>query len=168
MIIGMDKLHIITTGGTIEGLDYDTAENSSVQPTASIQDFLKAADVACSYTIERAFQKDSRFISDQNRLELAGIIAASNCNHILVTHGTLTMTESAKFLGKLGIEKTIVLVGALILGTQENTDAPFNLGFAMGSMKHLGTGVYIAMHGRIFSWDNVRKNLDKNQFEEEF
>ena len=168
MIIGMDKLHIITTGGTIEGLDYDTSDNSSVQSTVSIQDFLQAANVACIYTLENAFQKDSRFITDQDRSDLAERITTSNFDHILITHGTFTMAETAKFLGKLGIEKTIVLVGAFILGTEPYTDAPFNLGFAIGSVKHLKSGVYIAMHGRIFSWDNVRKNFDLNLFEEEF
>lgn len=164
----MDKLHIITTGGTIEGLDYDTSAISPIQPTVSIQDFLRAANIKYNYTIEKAFQKDSRFITDQDRLELAEKIAAFDCNYILITHGTLTMTETAKFIGPLAMEKVIVLVGALILGSEESTDAPFNLGFAIGSVEHLKSGVYIAMHGRIFSWDNVRKNFDKNLFEEEF
>lgn len=164
----MDKLHVITTGGTIEGLDYDTSDNSHVQPTVSIQNFFKAANVKCNYNIEKAFQKDSRFITDQDRLELAEKIATSDCNYILITHGTLTMTDTAKFIGPLAMEKVIVLVGALILGSEKNTDAPFNLGFAIGSVKHLKSGVYIAMHGRIFSWDNVRKNFDENLFEEEF
>ena len=164
----MGRILIITTGGTIEGQDYNSMENSSVGPTVSIEVFLQSANITCDYTIENAFQKDSRFITDEDRLHLAEKISSSNFDHILITHGTFTMAETAKFLGKLGIEKTIVLMGAFILGTEQNTDAPFNLGYALGSMKHLREGVYVAMHGRIFSWENVRKNLDRNQFEEEF
>ena len=93
---------------------------------ASIQGFLKAANIACNYTIEKAFQKDSRLITDQDRFDLAEITATSNFKYILITHGTFTMTNTAKYLGKLAIAKTIVLVGAFILGTERNTDAPFN------------------------------------------
>lgn len=164
----MDRLHIITTGGTIEGLDYDSLEHSPVVSTATIQGFLQGANITINYTLEKAFQKDSRFITSEDRLVLAERIANSDCDYVLITHGTLTMVETSKFLGRLGLDKTIVLVGALILGIQENTDAPFNLGYAIGSMSHLGQGVYIAMNGSIFSWENVKKNLEKNQFEKEF
>ena len=119
-------------------------------------------------TLERVFQKDSRFITAEDRLELAERITAASSNQILVTHGTLTMAETAKFLGKLGLEKTIVLVGALKLGTDEDSDAPFNLGFAFGVLDFLEYGVYVAMNGKVFTWDNVRKNLESNQFEKEF
>ena len=164
----MDRVHIITTGGTIEGLEYNTLEHGPAVLTATIQDFLKDANISIKYTLEKAFQKDSRFITSEDRLLLAERIVASDCDYVLITHGTLTMVETSKFLGRLGLDKTIVLVGALILGIQENTDAPFNLGYAIGSMSHLRQGVYIAMNGSIFSWENVKKNLEKNQFEREF
>lgn len=161
-------IHIITTGGTIEGLEYDRPENRLNNPRVSISDFLETANISFQYTIETAFQKDSRFITLEDRMDLAEKIAATDSNKILITHGTLTMAETAKFLGRLGIDKTIVLVGAFILGTDEETDAPFNLGYALGVIDFLEKGVYVAMNGRIFSWDNVKKNLETNRFEKEF
>ncbi|MGB5820351.1 MAG: asparaginase domain-containing protein [Saonia sp.] len=161
-------IHIITTGGTIEGLEYDDPENKSDGETISISDFLDSANVSLQYTINNAFQKDSRFITPKDRIELAEKIAIADSEKILITHGTLTMAETAKFLGRLGLDKTIVLVGALISGVKKNTDAPFNLGYALGAINFLEVGVYVAMNGNIFSWDNVRKNLDADQFEKEF
>jgi len=119
-------------GGTIEGLEYDNPENRSTSSTVSISDFFESANISFRYTIDTAFQKDSRFITPEDRMELAEKVATSDCEYFLITHGTLTMSETAKFLGRLGLDKTIVLVGALILGTQKNTDAPFNLGYALG------------------------------------
>lgn len=161
-------IHIFTTGGTIEGLDYDSPKEVTLQNTISIEDFLNSAKVSSPYSLERVFHKDSRFITNEDRLELAERITLASSNQILVTHGTLTMAETAKFLGKLGLEKTIVLVGALKLGTDEDSDAPFNLGFAFGVLDFLEYGVYVAMNGEVFTWDNVRKNLESNQFEKEF
>lgn len=161
-------IHIITTGGTIEGLEYDRPDNRSISPTVSISDLIGSANISCMYIIDNAFQKDSRFITPEDRIELADKITSSDSDFILITHGTLTMAETAKFLGRLGIDKTIVLVGALILGTEEKTDAPFNLGYALGAIEYLNKGVYVAMNGKIFSWDNVRKNLETNQFEKEY
>ncbi len=160
-------IHIFTTGGTIEGLDYDNPKDATLQNTFSIEDFLNSAKVSSPYSLERVFQKDSRFITDEDRLKLAESITAASSNQILVTHGTLTMAETAKFLGKLGLEKTIVLVGALKLGTDEDSDASFNLGFAFGVLDFLEYGVYVSMNGKVFTWDNVRKNLESNQFEKE-
>ncbi len=161
-------IHIITTGGTIEGLEYDNPENQPIATTVSIEAFFESANVSFDYFIEPAFQKDSRFISPLDREVLSEKIIASDADKILITHGTLTMTESAKFLGKLGLDKTIILVGALILGTEKNTDAPFNLGYALGAIDFLEKGVYIAMNGTIFSWDNVKKNIETSRFEKEF
>ena len=158
-------IHIITTGGTIEGLEYDRPENRSNNPTVSISDFLETANVSFLYTIQTAFQKDSRFITLEDRIELAEKIVTTDCNKILITHGTLTMAETAKFLGRLEMDKIIVLVGALILGTKKNTDASFNLGYALCAIDFLEKGVYVAMNGDIFPWDNVKKNLETNRFE---
>lgn len=159
--------HILTTGGTIEGLEYDKPENRISSPTISIANFLESANVSFEYTIDTVFQKDSRFITPEDRIKLASRIAASDSDKILITHGTLTMAETAKFLGRLRLDKTIVLVGALILGTEKDTDAPFNLGYALGVLDFLEKGVYIAMNGNIFSWDNVKKNFETNRFEKE-
>ncbi|WP_421810745.1 asparaginase domain-containing protein [Flagellimonas sp.] len=158
-------IHIITTGGTIEGLEYASEEHKPRYVSVKIRDFLKAANVSFEYEINDAFNKDSRFITLEDRKLLARKIETINHKRILITHGTITMVETAKFLGKLNLDKTIVLVGSFILGTEANTDAPFNLGYAICALQTLGRGVYITMNGNIFSWNNVVKNTTDNRFE---
>ena len=74
------------------------------------------------------------------------------------------MEDTAFYLGNKGLEKTIVLVGSFIIGNSKDTDASFNLGFAISSLQFLKPDVYIAMNGKIFHWKDVTKNTDTNKF----
>ncbi|CAL66187.1 MULTISPECIES: asparaginase domain-containing protein [Christiangramia] len=158
-------IHIITTGGTIEGLDYENPENKTEQSEIAIREFLDLANVSFPYIIERAFSKDSRSITDEDRNFLLKKIKASNAEKILITHGTFTMEDTATYFGKEELKKTIVLVGSFILGSSANTDASFNLGYAICALQFLKPDVYVVMNGRIFHWSNVTKNLESNKFE---
>lgn len=160
-------IKIFTTGGTIGGLEYENAEDKSGQRAIDISNFLETANISFDYKIETLFDKDSRHITGADRELLVDNIIQSKENKILITHGTYTMAETARFLGKLNLEKTIVLVGSFILGTVNYTDAPFNLGYALASLQQLDEGVYIAMNGKVFNWDNVIKNIDNKRFERE-
>ena len=75
------------------------------------------------------------------------------------------MEDTAKYLGNLKLKKTIVLTGSFVLGLSANTDAPFNLGFAISSVQILKPDVYVAMNGEVFHWCNVTKNLETKKFE---
>ncbi|WP_417364016.1 asparaginase domain-containing protein [Galbibacter sp.] len=155
---------ILTTGGTIEGLDY-IGDKAIKKTNVSITDFLNSANVKFEYTIESVCKKDSRAINESDRKLLVTKIKETNATKILITHGTFTMEETAKYIGKLNLGKTIVLVGSFILGSPGNTDAPFNLGYAISSLQFLKPDVYVAMNGEIFLWNNVFKNLETNKFE---
>ncbi|MCG2459452.1 asparaginase domain-containing protein [Flavobacteriaceae bacterium F89] len=158
-------LHILTTGGTIEGLDYNEKDRGREKSNFSIKAFLEAANVSFQYNIEEVFTLDSRFISQEHRESLANKIRAVDSDKILITHGTYTMEDTAKYIGNLKFNKTIVLTGSFILGTSAKTDAPFNLGFAISSLQFLKPDVYVAMNGEVFHWGNVTKNLETNKFE---
>lgn len=155
-------IHIITTGGTIEGFENDLNNNEA---STSIKDFLKSANVSFEFTIDEAFKKDSRSITEEDRENLVERIKATNSEKILITHGTFTMEDTAKYIGNRDLKKTIVLVGSFILGNSNNTDAPFNIGYAIGTIQFLKPDVYIAMNGQVFHWSNVTKNLETNKFE---
>ncbi len=161
-------IRIITTGGTIEGLEYDRVENKPKEVDVQLTRFFEVANVSFEYVFDFAFQKDSRFITSEDRELLASKIASSPEDKILITHGTISMVETAKFLGVLRPAKTVVLVGSFVLGSEERSDAPFNLGYAMNALQTLDEGVYIAMNGAVFSWENVTKNVKENRFEKEF
>ena len=159
-------IHIITTGGTIEGLEYETIESENQESKISIEDFFRSANVSFSYSIENVLNKDSRSITDKDRQLLVDKIEATSAEKIILTHGTFTMEDTAKYIGKLNLNKTIVLVGSFVLGTSNGTDAPFNLGYAICSVQFLKPDVYVAMNGTIFHWKNVTKNLETNKFEQ--
>ena len=158
-------IQVLTTGGTIEGLDYDLEKTEKQENQVSIEDFFLSANVSFPYKIEKTFSKDSRSITDKDRQFLAERIKASSASKIIVTHGTFTMEDTATYLERLRLDKAIILVGAFVLGTKKNTDAQFNLGYAIGSVQFLKSGVYVAMNGNLFKWDNVRKNIVTNKFE---
>jgi L-asparaginase len=147
---------ILTTGGTIEGLDY-VGDKGIKKKNVSIADFLKRANVNFEYTIQSVFKKDSRDITIKDLNLLENRIKESNANKILITHGTFTMEDTAKYLGKLNLGKTIVLVGSFILGSSEKTDAPFNLGYAISSIQFLKPDVYIAMMDEPVKVNHVRR-----------
>ena len=157
-------IHIFTTGGTIEGLDYEN-DQGVTETNITIKDFLDSANVDFEYTIESIFKKDSRAITENDLELLLSKIIGTNATKVLITHGTVTMEATANYIGKLNIGKTIVLVGSFILGSSANTDAPFNLGYAISSLQFLKPDVYIAMNGKVFHWNNVVKNLETNKFE---
>ncbi|WP_149275638.1 asparaginase domain-containing protein [Pareuzebyella sediminis] len=157
-------IQIFTTGGTIEGFDYQVSTQKQSN-TKSIEDLIGGIIPKAEYSIEKLFDKDSRFITQEERALIGEKITASSLSKILLTHGTITMVETARFLGQLNLDKTIVLTGAFVLGTEPDTDAPVNLGYALSALGFLEEGVFIAMNGKIFPWNNVRKNIKKNRFE---
>ena len=159
-------IRILTAGGTIQDIDYERYGNHSGNLNKfSIEDFLKSANVSFKYTIENIFKKDSRFITLDDRNYLVERIKVCKSKKVLITHGTFTMEDTAAHIGKLNLNKTIVLTGSFILGSSQNTDAPFNLGYALCALQFLEPDVYVAMNGRIFHWKNVTKNLETNEFE---
>ncbi len=160
----MKKILILTTGGTIDKIYFDAKSAYEVGPP-NIEIVLNELDLAIDYTVRSLLKKDSLEITDQDReLVLQSVLAAEE-DRILITHGTDTMVQTAKYLAKAQ-GKTIVLTGALTPALFKTTDALFNIGCALGAVQTLEPGIYIAMNGAIFPYDKVRKNLEKNRFEE--
>lgn len=158
----MDRVRILTTGGTIEG--YLDPSDENLEPL--LPQLLKNARLRHSYKIEPVFAKDSRAITQADREQLVDAILKSEEDHILVSHGTITMCETASFIGEQNINKCIVFVGAMTPANENNSDAEFNLGAAIMALSLLKKGVHIAMNGKIFNYDNVMKNQETGYFEE--
>ena len=159
-------LRIISTGGTIDSSpEYDPKKKSVFQGT-NLPAILKQARLNYSIQLEPLFQKDSADITSEDRKLILERCEASSEAAIVVTHGTDTMTETARFLGERGVkDKTVVLVGSFVPISQDDSDAFFNLGYAIASVQLLSSGVWIAMGGQVFAWDKVRKNMDELVFE---
>ena len=122
----------------------------------------------CAVPIELELNQliDSLNMHTSNRLRVLESCRRAAEEKIVITHGTDTMVETATVLGEAGLAKTIVLTGAMVPYIFNNSDAVFNLGCAVTAVQVLPHGVYIAMNGRVFDWDRVRKNRELGVFEE--
>ncbi len=159
----MDQLLIVTTGGTIDKVYFDDKSDFQVGDP-QIGGILRELGVAFAFNVIPIIRKDSLHITAADRELLRDTIAAQPAKHVLVTHGTDTMVETAKVLAAL-TDKTIVITGALNPARFRGSDAEFNIGTAVGAVQALPPGVYIAMNGRIWDPTQVRKNVAANRFE---
>jgi L-asparaginase len=159
----ISKLLIITTGGTIDKIYFDDKSDYQVGEP-QISQILHAMHVAFEFEVSALMRKDSLHITDDDRKLIRAAIAGSTAGHVLITHGTDTMVETAVELK--GLEgKTIVLTGALNPARFRDSDAIFNIGCAVGAVQALPPGVYIAMNGKVWNPEHVRKNTSQNRFE---
>jgi L-asparaginase len=160
----LQHLTIITTGGTIDKVYFD--DKSTFQIGAPrIGEILGALGVAFEFDVVAPMRRDSLHMSAEDRDLIRRTIAAQPHRHVLITHGTDTMVETARVLQGLP-GKIIVLTGALNPAAFQDSDAVFNIGCAVGAAQALPDGVYIAMNGRIWDPLRVRKNREANRFED--
>ncbi len=153
---------IVTTGGTIDKAYFDSLSTYQVGETM-VAHLLKEARVATPWRLVELLRKDSLELTDEDRATLHQTIAALESDRIVITHGTDTMTESAKVLADIP-HKTIVLTGALAPARFSESDATFNLGMAFAAVQCLPAGVYIAMNGQVLRGDQVRKDRQQGKF----
>ena len=159
----LEHLTIVATGGTIDKIYFD--DKSTYQIGApQISGILTALGVAFTFDVIPLMRKDSLHMDDADRDLIRRTILAQTHRHVLVTHGTDTMVESARMLANIA-GKVIVLTGALNPARFQGSDAVFNIGCAVGALQALPDGVYIAMNGRVWDPARVRKNREANRFE---
>jgi L-asparaginase len=163
----VNMITVFTTGGTFDKVYFDANSQFHIGES-QVEPMLKESNVTFDYTVASLLRKDSLEITDEDRQILCEHVKASSAQHIIITHGTDTMSHTAKALAAHGIEgKTIVLVGAMQPARMRVTDAPFNLGFACAAVQLLPSDIYIAMCGQVFQHNNVKKNLEAGRFETE-
>ena len=158
------KIKIYTVGGTIDKVYFDR-KNIYEVGEPKIGEILKEANVNFEYKISSILHKDSLDMTDEDRQLIFDKIVSDEHRHILLTHGTDTMIQTAKKLKTIA-DKVIVLTGAMEPARFKYSDAAFNIGCAVAAVQVLTPGVYVAMNGRIFDPDRVKKNLEQNWFEE--
>ena len=159
----ISNLLIITTGGTIDKNYFDDKSDYQIGEP-QISQILHAMHVAFDFEASALMRKDSLHIEDKDRTLIRDAVAASDARHVLITHGTDSMVETASVLQDIP-DKTIVLTGALNPARFRDSDAIFNIGCAVGAVQSLPPGVYIAMNGKIWDPARVRKNRSENRFE---
>jgi L-asparaginase len=158
-------IRIFITGGTFDK-EYNELNGQLYFKDTHLSDLLEMGRNKVPVEIRTLMMVDSLEMTDEDR----GLIVhqCNNCDEdkIVITHGTDTMAETAKVIAKQVTDKTIVLTGAMIPIKFGSSDGLFNLGSALAFAQTLPHGVYVAMNGRCFSWDNVKKNKQTGVFEE--
>ena len=153
---------VLTTGGTIDKNYFDALSEYQIVDSG-IPALLKEARVALPFRTLEVCRKDSLELTDADRAAIARCASEAPETRIVITHGTDTMTQTAKALAHIA-GKTMVLTGALSPARFAETDAPFNLGMAFAAAQTAAPGVYIAMSGQVFDGLKVRKDRAAGRF----
>ena len=158
-------IRIFITGGTFDK-EYNELNGTLFFKDTHLPEMLQLGRCKLEVEIQTLMLVDSLDMSEQDRQLIIDHCLSVQEDRILITHGTDTMDQTARALGQAGLNKTIVLTGAMVPYKFGSSDGLFNLGSALAFVQTLPSGVYIAMNGRCFRWDHVKKNRSTGYFEE--
>tara|TARA_Y100000741_G_scaffold356054_1_gene332201 strand:- start:84 stop:575 length:492 start_codon:yes stop_codon:yes gene_type:complete len=158
-------IRILVTGGTFDK-DYDEITGQLYFNDSHVKEILELGRSRLEVKIKTLMLIDSLDMSDANRSLILENCKAVDEDQVVITHGTDTMTETARVVAKEKLNKTIVFTGAMIPYKFGSSDGLFNFGGALALAQTLPYGVYIVMNGRCFEWDRVKKNKKTGVFED--
>lgn len=159
------SIRLFITGGTFDK-EYNELEEKLLFKDTHMGDILKQARSKLDIKIRTLMMIDSLHMTEEDRENIAQNCQKSTEDKIVITHGTGTMENTAKYLSDRIKDKTIVLTGAMVPFVLGNSDGLFNLGTALAFVQTLPHGVYIAMNGKFFHAGKVHKNTSIGVFEE--
>jgi len=156
-------IKLLITGGTIDKC-YNELNGELHFPNTHLPEMLQQTRCRLEIQTETLMLKDSLEMTEADRIKIQQACIASNEQQLVITHGTDTMVKTAEYLARQSLNKTIVLVGAMLPYKIGGSDALFNLGCAFTAVQLLPQGIYITMNGKIFDWDKVRKDTEMGVF----
>jgi L-asparaginase len=157
-------IRVFITGGTFDKT-YDEISGKLLFKDTRIQEMLQLGRCRLDLAVRTLMMVDSLEMTDADRQLVLQNCRSAAEERIVVTHGTDTMTDTARVLGEARLAKTIVLTGAMVPYAFGSSDGLFNLGSALSFVQALPHGVFVAMNGRCFPWDDVTKNRELGIFE---
>tara|TARA_Y100000590_G_scaffold339179_1_gene386632 strand:- start:1267 stop:1770 length:504 start_codon:yes stop_codon:yes gene_type:complete len=158
------KIKIFITGGTFDK-EYNEISGKLYFNHTHMYELLELGRCKANVDIETLMMVDSLEMTKKQREHIVKKCLLENNSQIIITHGTDTMVKTARLLANSNHNKTIVLTGAMIPFKFGSSDGLFNMGSAISYVQALNPGVYIAMNGKIFNWENVQKNKNLGVFE---
>ena len=160
-----NEVAFFACGGTIDKIYFDAKSAYSVGAPAA-DGIARRARVPLPQVIS-LLKKDSLEMDDADRAKVAAAVGECPATRVVVSHGTDTMAETARALAADAAcaGKTIIFVGAFLPAAFKESDADFNIGFALAAALCMPAGVYVAMNGRLLPAGSVRKNLEAGRFE---
>jgi len=157
-------VRVFVTGGTFDK-EYDELTGRLYFRNTHVDEMLRRGRCGLDVDVETLMMVDSLEMTAEQRGLIVRACRACTEAQIVITHGTDTMVETARAIADDVVDKTIVLTGAMVPYAFGSSDGLFNLGSSLSFVQSLPPGVYIAMNGRSFRWDDVRKNRDAGVFE---
>lgn len=158
-------IRLFVTGGTFDK-EYDEIRGELFFKDTHVAEMLNLGRSKLDVAVRTLMMVDSLEIGTEDRQLIVEHCRKAKENHIVITHGTDTMEDTARALGEASLPgKTVVLTGAMIPFKFGSSDGLFNLGSALAFVQSLPSGVYVAMNGLYFCWDQVRKNRATGRFE---
>jgi L-asparaginase len=157
-------IRILVTGGTFDK-EYNELNGTLAFNRTHLDDMLQRGRCRLDVSIEVLMMVDSLDMTDAERARIVQACRHCDEQRVVITHGTDTMVETAQALAAGVPHKTVVLTGAMVPYAFGSSDGLFNLGSALSFVQALPPGVYVAMNGRVFPWNNVKKNRAIGVFE---
>jgi L-asparaginase len=157
-------IRVFVTGGTFDK-EYDELRGSLYFKDTHVPEMLRLGRCQLDVSIRTLMMIDSLEMTEEDRAVIVDHCRRCQESRIVITHGTDTMVDTAAALASGVSGKTVVLTGAMVPYAFGSSDGLFNLGSALSFAQVLPAGIYVAMNGRCFPWDNVRKNRDTGSFE---
>ncbi len=159
------RVRVLVTGGTFDK-EYDELKGTLSFRRTHVPEMLALGRCRVPVVVRTLMMKDSLVMTAADRRRVLAACRRSPEARLVVTHGTDTMAETAAVLGRGLTGKTVVLTGAMRPYRFGSSDGLFNLGSALSFAQALPPGVYVAMNGRVFPWDRVRKDRRRGVFVE--
>ena len=160
-----DAIRVFITGGTFDK-EYDEIHGRLYFKDTHLHEMLRLGRCRLDLHVRTLMMIDSLEMTDADRALIVENCRKADEPRIVITHGTDTIVETARALAAAALAKTIVLTGAMIPYAFGSSDGLFNLGSALSFAQALPAGVYVAMNGRCFTWDRVKKNRQTGTFED--
>jgi L-asparaginase len=157
------KIRVFVTGGTFDK-EYDEISGKLFFKDTHLAEMLSLGRSKLDLAVETLMMIDSLEMNDAMRQDILSHCLAAKEDQLVITHGTDTMEQTARILGPKITSKTVVLTGAMIPYKFGSSDGLFNLGAALAFVQSLPQGVYVAMNGKVFPWDNVTKDRKSGEF----
>ena len=157
-------IRIFVTGGTFDK-EYNELDGTLFFKDTHLPEMLRLGRSHVEVSVRTLMMVDSLDMSESDRALIVDQCRNATEPRLVVTHGTDTMVETARALAAARLGKTVVLTGAMVPYAFGSSDGLFNLGSALSFVQTLPAGVYVAMNGRCFEWNRVRKNRETGVFE---
>ncbi len=157
-------IRVVVTGGTFDK-QYNELAGTLTFGETHVEQVLERGRCRLDVAVQVLMMKDSLELQDADRARIVAAVRGCAESQVVITHGTDTMVETARAIASAVTGKTVVLTGAMVPFAFGSSDGLFNLGSALSFAQVLPAGVYVAMNGRWFAWDDVRKNRELGVFE---